>query len=108
MSQREAEKKFQIPRSTLKNKLKTSHSAPIGRPTVFSKLEEDSFAHHMIKMCDFHFPVTEHDFQHLDRKGMTIARFKDNMPGIDFVCGYMKRHPELGIRFSSNARNCRL
>lgn len=112
LSQREAEAKFKIPRSTIKNKLKNKHVKHIGRPTIFTEAEEECFTMHMIKLCDYHFPVTETDFRffvqsYLDKKGMTVSRFVNNLPGPDFVKGFLKRNPILSIRFSNNAKNVR-
>lgn len=43
MTQREAEKHFGIPRSTIKNKLKGKHPKSVGRSRVFTESEETAF-----------------------------------------------------------------
>ena len=55
ITQREAAKKYEIPRSTLKNKLKNHHTGTVGRQPVFSEIEEESFVQHMIKLSDYSF-----------------------------------------------------
>lgn len=53
MTQREAEKYFGIPRSTVKNK----HDKPIGHPRVFTDSEEKAFEEHLIKLSDYGYFV---------------------------------------------------
>lgn len=53
LSQRTAAKQFNIPRSTLKNKLKQRHSSNVGRQTVFSAEEEAVFEAHIAKIADY-------------------------------------------------------
>ncbi len=48
------------------------------------------------------FPLSRQDLSHvikgyLDRLGRT-TRFIDNLPGPDFMLGFMNRHPELSVR----------
>lgn len=44
MSQRAASNHYKIPRSTIKSKLKIDHGKNVGRPKVFSREQELSFA----------------------------------------------------------------
>ncbi|XP_022181112.1 jerky protein homolog-like [Myzus persicae] len=112
MTQREASAHFKIPRSTIKNKLKKKHGKNIGRPTTFSTAEETSFAQHCTKLADFGFPLIPADLKlsiktYLDSKGVRVSRFKNNTPGDDWVSGFLKRHPELSVKVSSNIKKSR-
>lgn len=112
LTQRAAEKKYGIPRATIKNKLAGKHSKPKGGVTTFTAEEELTFKEHLVHLCDFGFPVGELDFRfsvkaYLDKKGSIIAKFKDNLPGSDWAKGFLKRHPELSTRVSKNIKKVR-
>ena len=86
MTQRQAEEHFQIPRSTIKNKLIAAHAKSAGRPKVFTDAEEECFTAHILELSDHAFPIDETDFrmfvkQYLDSQGRTEKRFKNNIPG---------------------------
>lgn len=112
-SQRDASDFYKVPRSTIKNKLKKVHSNPIGHPTVFTREEEECFVQHLITLSDFGFPVDELDLRmfiksYLDAQGKTERRFRNNIPGIEFARGFLKRHKTLTHRFSTNTNRARL
>ncbi|XP_046389416.1 uncharacterized protein LOC124158264 [Ischnura elegans] len=44
---------------------------------------------------------------YLDRKGTTVAVFNENLPGEDWVRGFLKRHENLAFRFSENIKRAR-
>ena len=57
VSQREVCKMYNIPRSTLQNKLKGAHSLNPGRRTVLSADEEKSIVDHVICVANWGFPL---------------------------------------------------
>lgn len=61
-TQRAAEIKYGIPRSTLKNKLKEKHHNKVGRKRIFNEDQENCFEQHLIKLCEYGFPMVELDF----------------------------------------------
>ena len=74
----------------------------LGRPTVLSAEEEEIFAERLMVTAEWGFPMTARDLRHL-LKGYLYRLgkrtiFANNMPGPDFVEGFMKRHPELTVR----------
>lgn len=112
MTQREAEKFYKISRATIKRKLKNQHSGKPGHPRVFTDEEELAFASHLNKLCDFGFPCDELDFKfvikaYLGRQGRTVALFKNNLPGRDWVKSFLHRHPSLSVRFAANIKRAR-
>lgn len=112
ITQRQAEQRFGIPRSTIKHKLAGKHTKKVGRSRLFTDEEELSFKQHLIKMCDFGFPVDELDFRmavksYLDKKGITTTVFKNNLPGYEWTKSFLKRHQELSVRMSSNIKKVR-
>ena len=64
LTQRAAETRYGIPRSTI-NKLKCKHMNKVGYSRIFSEEEEELvFEQHLIKLCDYGFPVVELDFRY--------------------------------------------
>ena len=55
-----ATKEYNIPRGTIQNTLKNIHSKSVGRPTVFTKLEEELFVLRTT-MCNWGFPLDKLD-----------------------------------------------
>lgn len=112
LSQRDACAKYNIPRSTLKYKLKGHHAKSIGGQTVFTAEEEKMFAEHMIMMSSYGFPVDTFDLRmivkyYVDRRGLTIRQFKNNIPGKEWTISFLKRHRSLTVRFASNIKRKR-
>ena len=64
LTQRDAEKEYNIPRSTIKNKLIGKHPKPVGRPPVLSFDEERLILSYAQLMCDYGFPATPQDVRH--------------------------------------------
>jgi hypothetical protein len=112
MSERAAALAYGIPRSTLKDRLAervTNDSA--GRPTVLSKEEEELIVERLLLHGNWGFPLTSADLCHvikayLDSMGRT-TRFVQNMPGPDFVTGFLQRHPELTVRKANMIKRAR-
>lgn len=89
LTQREASEKYKIPRSSIILKLKAIRNNNVrapGRQCIFTKEEEISFVHHAIEMCKYGFPITLFDLRcivksYLDKKGVQIPQFSNNLPG---------------------------
>lgn len=112
MSQRHASERYKIPRSTLQNKLNNVHTNLPGGQTVLTVDEERKLKFHIIAVSYFGFPIDALDLRkivktYLDRKGVTIRKFRDNLPGSEWVRLFLKRHPDLTQRFASNIKVAR-
>ncbi|CAH2103358.1 unnamed protein product [Euphydryas editha] len=116
MTQREAEKHFNIPRRTIINYIKARRMnvpiRPPGLPLVFDDEEESQFSGCLKLMGTYGFPVSESDFRYivkayLDKTGRTVKRFKNNMPGTEWVASFLSRHPDLSRRFAAKIRRAR-
>ena len=112
LSQREAEKRYKIPRSTIKHKLKGQFPASPGHPTIFNENEELAFVSHIIKLSEFGFPMDELDLRfsvksYLSLQGRNVNSFKNNLPGRDWAKLFLKRHPQLTIRIADNIKRAR-
>ena len=97
MSIRDAEKIFNIPKSTLHRKLRGHQMKPIGHPTSLSKPEEISFVRHLIVVAEWGFPFSNLDLRlmvkaYLDRVNRKVKQFKNNIPGEDWARSFLKRH----------------
>nr|CAH7719078.1 unnamed protein product [Callosobruchus chinensis] len=63
-------------------------------------------------MCEYGFPLNELDLRYivktyLTRQGRTVQCFCNNVPGRDWVKSFLKRHPQLTVKFSSNIKRNR-
>ena len=66
LTQRNAEKEYNIPRSTIKNKLSGKHPRPVGRAPVLSFDEERLILNRVRLTCDYGFPATPQDVRKLN------------------------------------------
>lgn len=112
VSQRKAARMYSIPIATLKNKLKKKHVKTVGGQKVFSDNEEKSFVQHLIKLSEFGFPVIAEDFRqmvrhYLNKKGVNISQFKDNLPGSDWLKRFFRDHPDISVRVAQNVKRVR-
>lgn len=112
LSQRAAAAAYKIPRSTIKNKLASLAQKTRGGQTVFTRDEEIAFVSHLVTMSEFGFPLTALDFRqivklYLSAKGAQIKNFKDNLPGADWLKGFLRRHPTVTARLASNIKRAR-
>ena len=111
MSRREAEKVFDVPKTTLGLGLKGPSNKP-GQPPVLIVEEEKVIVDYIQVMCGWGFRLDGSYLRHLvknylDRKGVRVVRFQDNLPGHEFVIHFKKRHPELTERFAGNIKRSR-
>ena len=112
MSARQASQKYGIPRATLNRKLKglCGHH---GHPTALSKEEETQICEYVVLMADWGFPMSKADLRHfvkdyIERKGITVPEFVENLPGNDWAEGFLKRHKEeISVRSANNIKRAR-
>jgi hypothetical protein len=105
MSVSEAALNYGVRRSTLHDISRGKVAEEVGRPSVLDKEEEKIIVERLLLMSEWDFPMTCTELRHLikanlDGLGKT-TRFVGNLPGPDFVKGFMKRHPTLIIRTTS-------
>ena len=110
LTQRDAEKEYNIRRSTIKIKLIGKHPKPVSRPPVLSFDEERLILNRVQLMCDYGFPATPQDVRHyikcyLDTKNRTVEQFKDNLPGTEYMFYLLKYHKDYAKRLTSNIRH---
>lgn len=106
ISQRAAAKTFNIPHSTIKNKLARRSSNKPGRQPFFTDEEEQLFIEHITALTKYGFPITNLDIKmiirdYLKSSNKTIQSFRDNVPGKDWLKSFVERHPCL-LRCGAN------
>lgn len=71
-----------------------------------------SFEQHLILLGEFNMPITSDDLRisvrnYLERSGRTVPIFNNNIPGRDWVYGFIRRHPNLSQRIAENVKLAR-
>ena len=104
MSVRAASRQFNIPKTTLFDKLhgRVADNAKAGRPTVLTYSEEVELVDWVVKMCKIGYGRTKQELlltvkKMLDFEGRQ-SRFKNNLPGKQWFYDFVKRHQVLSIR----------
>ena len=110
---RKASKMYNIPLGTLHKKVKLGDQVPNkhGRQTRLDSKIENLFVQTIIHMTDWRVPFDSLDIRLLvksycDKVKINDARFKNNMPGVDWVQSFMKRHC-LTNRVADNVKHSR-
>lgn len=91
--------KYNISKSVL-CRHKNRNMKPHGRPTALSK-EEELYIVENLNICgDWGYPLDTTDLRYvikmyLDSMNISHNIFKNNMPGIDYVNGFLKRHANI-------------
>ncbi|KAJ3661650.1 hypothetical protein Zmor_006038 [Zophobas morio] len=103
---------YKIPKTTIFNKYRGLHSDKLGKPCILNAAEEKNIVHAMMTAASFGYPFVRQDLRqfvqmYLDRKGVVVKCFKNNIPGEDWVKAFLKRNPELARRNSENIKRSR-
>lgn len=107
ISLRAAAKKYNLPKSTLSDHYSGKTTSPHGKKTVFSQIEEQVLAAHAVKVAEWGFPLTRLDIRllaksYLDKDGRIVPIFQNNLPGEEWVDGFLKRNINLQLRMARN------
>jgi hypothetical protein len=88
----------------------------VGAQCIFTEEEELGiiyFVRCTLQLSEYGFPITQLDLRHivgayLQMIGRNEPRFKlGYLPGIDWAKSFVKRHPELSVRFVANIKKAR-
>ena len=119
LSYKLASKKHEIPVGVLhrwfqkKCNGKTVEVKKQGGQTVLSLQEESLLVDKLLILAEWGYPLTTLDLRlvvkdYLDKKGVDVCRFKDNMPGVEWGNSFLKRHNgELSKRLCENLKQSR-
>jgi len=108
-----AAKAYGIPKTTLFDRLKANSDGPgqVGRPTELAPVEEEELVSRLLTMASWNFPLTAMELRENIKSYLDMAdrktRFVDNMPGPDFVTGFLNRHQELTVRAANPIKRAR-
>lgn len=99
-SLRKAAEEFGVSRCSINRAINVKNRGKVGRPSVFSDEEQQTLAQCLCMAGDWGFPLTVYDIRlivkaFLDRSGKSEKRFKDNMPGVDFVMSFIQRYKKI-------------
>ena len=104
MSTNAAEKKFNVPRMTLTDRLsgRIAIDAELGRPTALSSAEEACIEKYTTYMAHQLFPLTRSQVMGLAwaldiRKEVKERKFGDSGPSLKWLKGFRNRHPDLTL-----------
>lgn len=95
---------------------KTKSGCPLkslGGQCALSKIEEEGIVRCLKIAAEWRYPVDSYDLrliihQYLESVDKKIPRFRDNIPGIDFVYGFLRRHKDrLTNRMVENLKRAR-
>jgi hypothetical protein len=102
MPQRIAAAKYNIPKTTLQQRLVgwSKYPRKIGRKTELLRGEEMAIAQNLAALGDFGLAFDIQNIKsfiqdHLNRQERIDKKFKDNLPGTDWVNGFLNRHNSL-------------
>jgi hypothetical protein len=101
-SLRGASKELKIPYATLYNKYKGKHIRKPSAQPVFSGTEEKASLQSAAKCSEWGFPLSLLDLRmfakaFLDRSDRIVAKFPDNVPGVDWTYSILRRHKDAYI-----------
>lgn len=111
---RKAALKFDVPKTVLYRHCRFGKAmkTPGGQP-VLSKEEEDIIVDRISICADWGYPLDTFGLRllvkgYLDRRGVEVTKFKNNLPGIDFTETFLKRHHEkIRDRLCQNIKSSR-
>jgi len=88
MSYCAASRLYHIPKSVLERRHKKRDTKEIGGQPILGAEFEEVLVRRIMTYGDWGFPLDAYDLKlivkgHLDRRGMKINKFKDNLPGPD-------------------------
>ncbi|VEN42278.1 unnamed protein product, partial [Callosobruchus maculatus] len=94
---RQVAEEFGISKSTLSRHRRGQQTGKIGRPCVFTEAQENVIVDCIALAGEWGFPLVPYDIRlivksYLDRQGKSERRFKANLPGIEWLRAFLKRH----------------
>lgn len=97
MSYGAASKIYNVPKTTLHNKMKNPENCPKGATTILSKEQEDELAEWILLHAEFGDPRTKQDIMlaaaEIAQLDDSSSNFKNGTPTSGWMDGFLKRHP---------------
>ena len=106
---RRASEKFGVPKSTISEHIKGKHPGKLGGQTALSDVEEKQLVEVLLLCAEWGQPLKSTDVRitvqaYLNRLGRKEIRFKENLPGRDWVLLFLKRNSELTSKLCENIK----
>lgn len=112
-SYREAAERYGIAWKTVWNRAKGKHLKKVGGQSILTEVEERHIVDVLLAASEFGSPLTSFDLRilvkrYLERMGKTVQKFKNNLPGGDWVLNFLDRHKHrLSQRSCQNIKRVR-
>ena len=111
MSMKKASRHFNVPYGTIRNKINNLHPKTSGEQTALQDNLEEHILNSLDLLTDWKVPFDGFGVRclvkaYLDKKCDTVSCFKENMPGNDWLHGFVKRH-NLTKRITDNVKAAR-
>ena len=111
-SVKDVSKRYRIPISTLRDRLKGAHPKTHGGQTVFSIDEELIIEQNLLTCADYGMPLCRMDIKlfvkgYLNKLQREVEKFKNNTPGEDWISSFLARHKTLSYRMCQNIKRSR-
>lgn len=96
----------------MNRKVKGTHTLNYGGQKILNDNEESMLCDCLLLCAQWGFPMSRKDLRlvvksYLDKLGRTEKRFKNNLPGTEFVIRFLKKNPQLSERFGENIKRAR-
>eukprot|EP00102_Acyrthosiphon_pisum_P025390 XP_016662600.1 PREDICTED: uncharacterized protein LOC107884617 [Acyrthosiphon pisum] len=106
MSIRKAAKTYNIPFSTLQDRLKTNNFKPaaLGRPSIFTSQQESEMAKHIINLANLFYGLTPLQLRTVAFEFAENNKIKHNfnqqlnLAGVDWFYNFVRRNPTVTVR----------
>lgn len=112
MSIRKASTNYGVPYTTLNSHIHNKHPLKYGGQPSLDDAVENLLVDALQLCAEWGFPLKPIDVrrvvqQFLNRQGVTVKKFKDNLPGRDWFEHFMKRHEQLTVKLAENTKRVR-
>lgn len=113
MSIKEASRRFKIPYTVLHRHYSKKDLKKPGGQTVLSEEEELVIVEKLETCAEWGYPIDKFTLRlfvknYLERRGKTVSKFKNNLPGPEFAISFLKRHKNrLAVRMCQNIKRAR-
>lgn len=113
LSLRGASEKYSVDKMKIHRCLKGKNQKKYGGQMALSVEEETFLTDKLITASEWGFPMTSYEVRqivktYLERQGRKVGIFKENLPGEDWMQGYLNRNGQrLTVRMAENIKRCR-
>ncbi|GLV38187.1 hypothetical protein CBL_12833 [Carabus blaptoides fortunei] len=101
-----------VPKTTIYRKYRGQNTDILGRPPILRREEEKKIVESLLLVATYGYPFAMKDLkefvqQYLNRKGVVIPCFHNNLPGVEWTTHFLERNREISRRNSENMKRAR-